>query len=77
MADINDTLLGPHKKALDSIVADFNTIQVKEAPHIRGQQPDWGMALLIFDLARADLKSLVPEGSNPGTSSQNVKGRTL
>jgi hypothetical protein len=68
-ADINDQLFAQHKKAIDSILQDFTTIQNTGAADARGQEPTWDMALLIFDLARNDLKSLTPpeEKSTRGT----------
>lgn len=56
--DISTTLFAPHKQALDGIVADFNTIKAAEAPNIKGDEPTWEMGLLVFDIARADLKGL-------------------
>jgi hypothetical protein len=60
--DISDRLFSPHKQALDSIVKDLHTIQTAEAPNIKDETPTWEMGLLIFDIARADLKDLEPSG---------------
>lgn len=62
-ADVNDQLFAQHKKAVDSILKDFATIQNTGAADAKGEAPTWDMALLIFDLARNDLKSLTPQDS--------------
>ena len=59
VADINDTLFSSHKKALDDIVSDMTLIQHSE-PNVQGETPSWELALMIFDIARDDLKSLEP-----------------
>jgi hypothetical protein len=60
MADINDALFTRHQKALNGIVENITRIQNEEAPHIQKEPPTWAMALLIFDVAREDLKGLEP-----------------
>ena len=62
-ADINDQLFTQHKQAVDSILKDFATIQTTGASEAKGEAPTWDMALLIFDLARNDLKALTPQDS--------------
>jgi len=58
IADINDSLFTPHKKALDGIVEDITLIQNADANAVKGEHPTWEMGLLVFDIARADLKGL-------------------
>jgi hypothetical protein len=58
VADLNDSLFTPHKKALDGIVQDITLIQNQDANTVKGEQPTWEMGLLLFDLAREDLKGL-------------------
>ena len=64
-ADVNDELFAQHKKAIDSILKDFAAIQSSGAADAKGQEPTWDMALLVFDLARNDLKSLAPQADAP------------
>lgn len=73
-ADISEQLFAPHKKAIDSILKDFATIQSSGAAEAKGQAPTWDMALLIFDLARKDLKSLTPEDEKPAKKTVASKG---
>jgi spore coat protein CotF len=73
-AGINDQLFASHKKAVDSILQDFATIRNTGAADAKGQTPTWDMALLIFDLARNDLKSLAAEEKKT-TSSNNVPAK--
>jgi len=68
--DISTTLFAPHKHAMDGIVMDFTKIQTREAPNIKSETPTWEMALLIFDIARAELKDL----EKPGPSKQVKAG---
>ncbi len=58
---LNDTLFTPHKKALDNMVHDLTIIENSESKTTNGQIPTWEMALMIFDIAREDLKALSPE----------------
>ena len=55
---INDELFAQHKKAVDSILKDFTTIQNSGGLQAKGEAPTWDMALLAFDIARNNLKSL-------------------
>lgn len=55
---INDTLFSEHKKALDSIVSDLEVIKQSEGPAVKGEMPSWELALMVFDIAHDDLKSL-------------------
>ena len=64
-ADVNDQLFAQHKKAIDSILHDFAAIQSSGAAEAKGQEPTWDMAFLVFDLARTDLKSLLPQTVAP------------
>ena len=64
-ADVNDELFAQHKKAIDSILKDFAAIQSSGAADAKGQEPTWDMALLVFDLARNDLKSLATQADAP------------
>jgi hypothetical protein len=73
-ADINEQLFAPHKKAVDSILKDFATIQSSGAADAKGQAPTWDMALLIFDLARKDLKPLTPEDDKTAKKTTASKG---
>ena len=75
-ADINAQLFAQHKKAIDSIMRDFTTIQTSGASDARGQEPTWDMALLIFDLARNDLKSMAPAEEKSTHSKTSSKGAT-
>jgi hypothetical protein len=72
-ADVNDQLFAQHKKAVDSILKDFATIQNTGAAEAKGQEPTWDMALLIFDLARNDLKALTPQDSAGKAGSKGAK----
>jgi hypothetical protein len=68
IADINDDLFAPHKKALDGIVQDITLIQNQDATTVKGEQPTWEMGLLVFDLARNDLKGLETTEDANGTT---------
>jgi hypothetical protein len=65
VGDISGSLFSAHKEALDGIVTDVNRIQLAEAPSTSGEVPTWEMALMIFDIARADLKGLEPTETKP------------
>ncbi len=71
VADINETLFGEHKKALDSIIADMNAIQRSE-PNISGEVPTYEYALMLFDIAREDLKSLTPPDKAKPTGNKSA-----
>jgi hypothetical protein len=76
VADVNEALFAPHKKAVDSIISDFDTIQNMGAKDYRGQEPTWEMALLIFDLARTNLKTLMPEDNTNAKSGANMNAKS-
>ena len=71
VADINETLFGEHKKALDSIIADMNAIQHSE-PNISGEVPTYEYALMLFDIAREDLKSLNPPDKSKSPANKSA-----
>src|SRR5687768_8389023 len=56
-AQITQRLFDPHLKSMNAIVEDIIKIQHSEAVNPR-EVPTWQMALLIFDIARADFKDL-------------------
>ena len=60
VTDISEHLFSPHKQALDAIVSDFDAIQLAEAHTVKNEMPTWEMGLLVFDIARAELKDLEP-----------------
>jgi hypothetical protein len=57
---INDALISKHQKALKDIVAGVDHIRDTEP---KGQQEPatWEMALMVFDIAREDLRALEPK----------------
>jgi hypothetical protein len=57
-ADISTSLFAEHKEALDDIVTDFTKIQLAEARHIKGETPTWEMGMLVFDIARDEIRDL-------------------
>jgi len=65
VTDISLNLFSPHKKALDGIISDFDAIQTAEAANIKNDVPTWEMGLLVFDIARAELKDLEPKKDSP------------
>jgi hypothetical protein len=71
VADVNDSLFAPHKQALDSIVTDLTTIQDAEKGHIQGETPSWELGLMVFDIAREDMKGL--EIKDDKNSNKNSK----
>ncbi len=73
-SDINDQLFTQHKKAVDSILKDFATIQKSAGSDGQGQEPTWDMALLAFDLARTNLKSLEAQQAKTSKNTIAVKG---
>lgn len=75
VADVNDQLFARHKQAIDHTLQDFDTIQTSGAAESKGQAPTWDMALLIFDLARNDLKSLTPPATADTTAHTTAKGK--
>ena len=74
VAAVNDSLFSPHKKSLDNIVTDLTLIQNAEAGSIKGEIPTWEMGLLIFDIAREDLKSLETSNNTGKTGAQPKSG---
>jgi hypothetical protein len=58
VADVNDSLFMPHKQALDSIISDLTVIQDAEKGQIKGETPSWELGLMVFDIAREDMKGL-------------------
>ena len=59
VADVNDSLFSPHKQALDNIVSDLTAIQDAEKGRIQqGETPSWELGLMVFDIAREDMKGL-------------------
>lgn len=80
VADVNLTLFEPHQKALNNIVENMTLIQHTEPIDAKTEPATWEMGLMIFDIARADLKGLEPQTSPTSPSTQtpsNVKGKTL
>ncbi len=73
-SDISEQMFAQHKKAVDSILQDFATIQNSGASDAKGQEPTWDMALLVFDLARNDLKSLTPPEEKSAAGKTTSKG---
>ena len=71
---VNTELFAEHRKAIDSIMKDFANIQSAGAAEAKGQQPTWDMALLVFDLARTDLKALDATDSAPAKGAKSAKG---
>jgi len=61
---INDALLAKHQKALKDIAAGVDHIRDTEP---KGQQEPatWEMALMVFDIAREDLRALEPKQEKP------------
>ena len=64
---VSDSLFGPHQKALNNIIADLNRIESADGAQAKGEVPSWEMALMIFDIAREDLKKLEPKAGEPKT----------
>ena len=59
-SEVSQELFAPHQKALTGIMQEMRTIQDTEPIASRSEMPTWEMGLLIFDIARADLKDLEP-----------------
>lgn len=70
---INDELFTHHKKAVDSILHDFTTIQ-NSGGATKGEAPTWDMALLAFDIARTNLKSLDAQDAKSAKNAKASKG---
>jgi len=73
-SDINDELFAQHKKAVDSILKDFTTIQKAGGAATKGEAPTWDMALLAFDIARTNLKSLDAQDAKSAKTPVASKG---
>jgi len=57
-SEISASLFAEHKEALDDIVTDFTKIQLAEAPNIKHETPTWEMGMLVFDIARDEIRDL-------------------
>lgn len=73
-AEVNTELFSPHQKALNNIVQQMRTIQNSEPSVSKADLPTWQMGLMIFDIARADLKDVEPTSDTAATSAPRVKG---
>ena len=72
VVEVNDALFSSHQKALNSIVEDLTLIQHSEAANVKGQEPTWEMALLLFDITRADLKALEASSAKDSKTAENA-----
>ena len=73
-SEINDELFAQHKKAVDSILQDLTTIQNAGGAETKGEAPTWDMALLAFDIARSNLKSLDAQDAKSTKTNAASKG---
>lgn len=74
--EVNTELFTPHQKAINNIVQDMNTIQNSEPAANKSDLPTWQMGLMIFDIARADLKDLEPTSDTKVAPAPKAKGRS-
>jgi uncharacterized phage infection (PIP) family protein YhgE len=77
VGNVSADLFAPHQKALNNIVQDMTLIQHSEPVDSKTEPATWEMGLLIFDIARADLKDLeTPPAEKPASKSQE-KGNNI
>jgi hypothetical protein len=58
VVDINDTLFSKHQKALKEIESGIEHIRKTEPANAGAEPATWEMALMVFDIAREDLRAL-------------------
>jgi hypothetical protein len=59
ITEANSDLFGPHQAKLQSILASMDTIRSQEAVTVKNDQPDWEMGVLLLDVFRDDLDTLI------------------
>lgn len=79
LTSINSKLFDPYMVQMEAINSDLIRIQKIEEPHTKNEIPTWQMGLLVFDIARADLKDvempMMPQarGSKATTTSASTQ----
>ncbi len=77
MGNVNHALFTPHQQALNKIVENMTLIQHSEPVDAKNEPATWEMGLMIFDIARADLKDIEPSASEKPASKTPEKGNKI
>lgn len=72
IVEANAELFGPHQAKLQSILASMDTIRTQEASKVKNDQPEWEMGVLLLDVFRDDLNTLVKPPKKPSESKKVV-----
>lgn len=59
--EVATELLQPHTNRMHSIVENLHKIEASEPQTAAGENADWHMGILVFDLVRDDFKGLEPK----------------
>ncbi len=69
---LTDTLFQPHINAMNTIIADVETIKGSEKVNV-DDMPTWDMAFLIIDITRSDFEMPKPVPTKPATAGKGTK----
>jgi hypothetical protein len=65
LVEANQELFAPHQHRISNILETLQDIKKQEYKNVKGDQPSWDMALLLLDIFRDDLKTMVSGDQKP------------